>query len=141
MERRTFIKGVAASSILGIAATDLQAGTSKKYADNRGTLRGKEFFLDIDYTSVNITGKRSVATTINGQIPGPTLVWQEGDTASATKGSLRVRHLPTASRYASTVPTGTTAIRVIRSRRVCTVPLSSSPKRENLSVMLLQFQP
>jgi len=79
MERRTFIKGVAASSILGIAATDLQAGTSKKYADNRGTLRGKEFFLDIDYTPVNITGKRSVATTINGQIPGPTLVWQEGD--------------------------------------------------------------
>jgi len=82
MERRTFIKGVAASSILGIAATDLQAGTSKKYADNRGTLRGKEFFLDIDYTPVNITGKRSVATTINGQIPGPTLVWQEGDTVT-----------------------------------------------------------
>ena len=82
MQRRTFIKGVAASSLIGMAATDLQARSPKKPSDNRQTLRGKEFFLDIDYTPVNITGKRSVATTINGQIPGPTLVWQEGDTVT-----------------------------------------------------------
>ena len=67
---------------MGIAATNLQAKTAKRSSDTRQTLTGKEFFLDIDYTPVNITGKRSVATTINGQIPGPTLVWQEGDTVT-----------------------------------------------------------
>ncbi|AKF25278.1 copper resistance protein CopA [Sulfurovum lithotrophicum] len=82
MQRRTFIKGVAASSLIGISAADLQAESPKRSSDKRRTLTGKEFFLDIDYTSVNITGKRSVATTINGQIPGPTLVWQEGDTVT-----------------------------------------------------------
>ena len=80
MQRRTFIKGVAASSFLGLAAIDLQAKPAKKQQRNDTVLTGKEFFLDIDYTTVNITGKHSVATTINGQLPGPTLVWQEGDT-------------------------------------------------------------
>jgi CopA family copper-resistance protein len=82
MQRRTFIKGVAASSLMGLAAIDLQANSSKKPSTSRQILQGREFFLDIDYTPVNITGKRSVATTINGQIPGPTLVWQEGDTVT-----------------------------------------------------------
>ena len=80
MQRRTFIKGVAASSFLGLAAIDLQAKPAKKQQNSDTVLSGKEFFLDIDYTTVNITGKHSVATTINGQLPGPTLVWQEGDT-------------------------------------------------------------
>ncbi len=80
MQRRTFIKGVAASSFLSLAAIDLQAEPAKTQRSTDTVLTGKEFFLDIDYTTVNITGKRSVATTINGQLPGPTLVWQEGDT-------------------------------------------------------------
>ncbi len=80
MQRRTFIKGVAASSLLGLTAIDLQAKPAKVQRSTNTVLRGKEFFLDIDYTTVNITGKRSVATTINGQLPGPTLIWQEGDT-------------------------------------------------------------
>ena len=80
MERRTFIQGVAASSLLALTATDLEARSTKRSSINSTTLSGKEFFLDIDYKSVNITGKTAVATAINGQIPGPTLVWQEGDT-------------------------------------------------------------
>ncbi len=43
---------------------------------------GNEFFLNIDYTTVNLTGNRAVATTVNGQIAGPTLVWQEGETVT-----------------------------------------------------------
>jgi len=82
VKRRTFIKGVAASSLMGISAADLQAETPKRVSDNSPVLTGKEFYLDIDYTPVNITGKAAVATTINGQIPGPTLVWQEGDTVT-----------------------------------------------------------
>jgi len=80
MQRRTFIKGVAASSFLGLSAIDLQAKPAKRQHSSSTVLSGSKFFLDIDYTTVNLTGKRSVATTINGQLPGPTLVWQEGDT-------------------------------------------------------------
>jgi len=80
MERRTFIKGVAVSSVLGLTAIDLEAKSTHKAKRSDTVLKGKEFFLDIDYTTVNITGKRAVATTVNGQLPGPTLVWQEGDT-------------------------------------------------------------
>ncbi len=80
VQRRTFIKGTAAASLLGVTAVNLEAGTPRKAQNRSRTFSGKEFFLDIDYTTVNITGKKAVATAINGQIPGPTLVWQEGDT-------------------------------------------------------------
>ncbi len=79
MQRRTFIKGVAVASLSGLVATNLKAETKKEKIDHRDTLTGNEFFLTIDYTAVNFTGEQSIATTINGQIPGPTLVWQEGE--------------------------------------------------------------
>jgi len=82
MQRRTFVKGMAAVSLMSLTATDLSARSARKQIDKRNTLSGTEFFLDIDYAPVNITGKRAVATTINGQIPGPTLVWQEGETVT-----------------------------------------------------------
>ena len=82
MKRRTFIKGVAATSIIGLSTTDLQAKSIKKKINNSNILTGNEFFLDIDYTPVNITGDHAVATTVNGQVAGPTLVWQEGETVT-----------------------------------------------------------
>ena len=42
-------------------------------------LTGTEFNLVIDRTRVNITGRPAWATTINGRIPGPVLIWREGD--------------------------------------------------------------
>ncbi len=45
-------------------------------------LTGKHFDLTIDSLPVNFTGRRSVATAINGSVPGPTLKWQEGDTVT-----------------------------------------------------------
>ncbi len=80
MQRRTFIKGMAVGSVMGLTAIDLEAKSTAKTKRSNSVLRGKEFFLDIDYTTVNMTGKTAVATTVNGQLPGPTLVWQEGDT-------------------------------------------------------------
>jgi CopA family copper-resistance protein len=82
MRRRTFVKGVAVTSLLTLTTTDAVARTSSKRINNRNILTGNEFFLDIDYTPVNFTGKYAVATTINGQIPGPTLVWREGETVT-----------------------------------------------------------
>jgi CopA family copper-resistance protein len=45
-------------------------------------LSGTEFDLVIDEMAVNFTGKPTVATTINGSLPGPTLRWREGDTVT-----------------------------------------------------------
>ncbi len=40
-----------------------------------------EYELHINYGEVNITGKKVRAITINENIPGPTLYWEEGDEA------------------------------------------------------------
>ena len=76
MQRRTFVKGIAATSLLALGTTTLEAKTRHMPVSNSNTLKGKEFFLTIDYTRVNLTGNTAVATTINGQISGPTLVWK-----------------------------------------------------------------
>ncbi len=83
MQRRTFVKGIAAASLIGAVGSELNASTPKRPVDpKQTTLSGKEFFLEIGYTTVNLTGRPAVATTINGQIPGPTLIWREGDTVT-----------------------------------------------------------
>ena len=82
MKRRTFVKGVAALSVATLASTETQAKVPRKNIENSHTLSGTEFYLNIDYTMVNITGKKTVATTINGKISGPTLIWREGDTVT-----------------------------------------------------------
>jgi CopA family copper-resistance protein len=79
MERRTFVKGLAATSLMGLTASNIEAKSTKRKINNNNILTGNEFFLDIDYTSVNLTGRQAVATTVNGQIAGPTLVWEEGE--------------------------------------------------------------
>jgi len=82
MQRRTFVKGVAATSLLGLTTSTLEAKRQIKPISNSNTLTGNEFHLTIDYSTVNLTGNTAVATTINGQISGPTLVWQEGETVT-----------------------------------------------------------
>ncbi len=81
MQRRTFVKGAALTSLAAITTPGIYAQnkTPVPKPDKRKILEGNEFFLDIGYTPVNLTGNSAIATTINGQIPGPTLVWQEGE--------------------------------------------------------------
>ena len=40
-----------------------------------------EYKINIDYTTINLTGKNIKAMALNGSIPGPTLRFQEGDSA------------------------------------------------------------
>ncbi|MBT5471378.1 MAG: multicopper oxidase domain-containing protein [Nitrospina sp.] len=40
-----------------------------------------EYQIEIDYKTVNVTGKNIQAMALNGSIPGPTLKFQEGDIA------------------------------------------------------------
>jgi len=85
--RRTFIKGLAATSILGglgMWRMPVWAVTSPGQAN---VLAGTDFDLFIGETPVNITGAARTAMTINGSLPGPTLRWREGDTVT-----LRVRN-------------------------------------------------
>jgi CopA family copper-resistance protein len=88
MKRRTFVKGVAATSALAGLATWrtplwAQQATRKPTIE----LSGTQFDLEIGETPVNFTGSPQTANTVNGSIPAPTLRWREGDTVT-----LRVRN-------------------------------------------------
>ena len=85
--RRTFVKGLAATGIiggLGLWRTSVWAVNSPGQPN---VLTGNEFDLFIGETPVNITGAARTAMTINGSLPGPILRWREGDTVT-----LRVRN-------------------------------------------------
>jgi len=82
MRRRTFVKGLAATSLFALTSTHSEAKSTRRNINNSNILTGNEFFLEIGYTPVDLTGSNAVATTVNGQIAGPTLVWQEGETVT-----------------------------------------------------------
>lgn len=74
--RRVFIKGLAATAV----ATSSGMLPSLLLARSAPTeLSGTEFFLAIGEKEVNITGKKAVATLVNGLLPGPVLRIKEGD--------------------------------------------------------------
>jgi CopA family copper-resistance protein len=82
LTRRRFVQGLAAGG--AIAALDWGAhplfGEVGHHA--LGTLTGNHFDLTVDYLLVNFTGKHRIATAVNGSVPGPTLRWREGETAT-----------------------------------------------------------
>ena len=75
--RRQFVKGLAASGLVaGLAPEALFAAPTVSSAP---ILKGNTFDLTLSETPVNLTGRRRMATTINGSLPGPTLRMKEGD--------------------------------------------------------------
>ena len=70
ISRRRFTQGLAALPLL-----------SSGYLKGKTTRR---LHLVIDYKTINITGRRVQAITVNDSLPGPTLRWQEGDTVDVT---------------------------------------------------------
>ena len=81
--RRHFVKGTLAGSI-AIGMGNLGTAFSQEHVSSTkaNTLTGNEFDLTVSETSVNFTGNVWTATTINGSIPAPTLVWREGETVT-----------------------------------------------------------
>ncbi|GAC03056.1 MAG: copper resistance protein CopA [Alteromonadaceae bacterium] len=81
--RRHFVKGTLAGSI-AIGMGNLGTAFSQEHVSSTkaNTLTGNEFDLTVSETSVNFTGNVRTATTINGSIPAPTLVWREGETVT-----------------------------------------------------------
>lgn len=82
INRRTFVKGVIATSLLASTPINLSANSKISTRKKTDELNGTEFNLSIEKTSVNVTGDPSIATTVNGMLSGPTLRWKEGDTVT-----------------------------------------------------------
>lgn len=86
LTRRSFVKGMAATSVVAMGSVNLNAGilnqqSSKinSISDEVEVLSGKIFNLNIGKNIVNLTGNPAIATTINNSLSGPTLRWREGD--------------------------------------------------------------
>ncbi len=84
LTRRTFVKGLAAGGTLAAVSpwADFTSLASAATNSSVPELSGTEFDLVIEETPVNFTGKKRIATTINGSIPAPTLRWRLGDTVT-----------------------------------------------------------
>ncbi len=81
--RRRFLQSAAASTLL-LATSALKARDERAFGEQRptGMLEGPEFYLTLEETLVNVTGRPAIATTVNGMLPAPTLKWREGDTVT-----------------------------------------------------------
>ncbi|GEM_PF-6170081 len=73
VSRRTFVKGVAASALLLSTSVPIQARSHISSRQSKQDLEDNIFHLNIEKTTVNITGEPAVATTVNGMLCGPTL--------------------------------------------------------------------
>jgi len=86
LPRRRFLQGLAAGGALLAAPSLLKAADPSSTAGtthgSATVLTGTEFDLTIAETPVNFTGRKRMATTINGSLPGPTLRLREGDTVT-----------------------------------------------------------
>ena len=82
MNRRTFVKGVLATSIIASIPINLSANSKISTRIKTTELSGNVFNLSIEKIAVNITGNPSIAKTVNGMLSGPTLRWKEGDTVT-----------------------------------------------------------
>jgi CopA family copper-resistance protein len=72
-----FVQGMTASAALGAAG--LRPARVLAQAERQPELSGTEFDLEISELPVNYTGRASVATAVNGQVPAPLLRVREGD--------------------------------------------------------------
>ena len=82
MNRRTFVKGVLATSIIASIPINLSANSKISARKKTIELSGNVFNLSIEKIAVNITSNPSIAKTVNGMLSGPTLRWKEGDTVT-----------------------------------------------------------
>ena len=85
--RRRFVQGIAAAGAFTLFARPTFGDGS---VTEPAVLTGERFDLAIHPFPVNITGRRVMATGVNGSVPGPILRWREGDTVTLAV----TNHLP-----------------------------------------------
>jgi CopA family copper-resistance protein len=76
--RRQFVGSAAAAAVMTSLGTwpPARAASASSAAME---LRGSELDLTVGEMAVNLTGRASVGTVVNGSLPGPVLRWREGD--------------------------------------------------------------
>ena len=86
--RRRFVRGLS-GALATAALSSSGAATAAQRRESREEPRARpgsiptartEFDLDVRSVEVNFTGARRNAVAVNGQVPGPLLVWPEGET-------------------------------------------------------------
>ncbi len=77
--RRRFVTGIAAGGALAGLGLGGKVFAESQASNGPVELRGTQFKLSIDPTVVNFTGKKRIATAVNGVVPAPLLRWKEGD--------------------------------------------------------------
>src|ERR1700744_3853953 len=85
LSRRRFVQGLAsAGAVLAVnpRISLAEAPHTPAQPQTPAILSGTHFELTADTFPVNYTGRRRMATGINGSTPGPTLRWREGDTVT-----------------------------------------------------------
>jgi len=83
VSRRDFVRTLTIGGTIAVAGALRRWPTFAENAPHTpGILTGNHFDLTIDYLPVNFTGRRRIATAVNGSVPGPTLRWREGDTVT-----------------------------------------------------------
>ena len=82
ISRRRFVQGLAAGGAIATLGWDRWPVFAQSRAQTPAILTGAHFDLVIDSLPVNFTGRHSLATAVNGSVPGPTLRWREGDTVT-----------------------------------------------------------
>ena len=87
--RRRFVQGaVLGGAVAGLGllrsprAWAVDRAAVADGAPHPHVLSGTDFALEIGETPVNFTGTTRLATTVNGQLPGPILRWKEGSTVT-----------------------------------------------------------
>jgi CopA family copper-resistance protein len=91
LPRRRFVQGLALGGVA--AGLGLFAGRGRALAlAPAAELSGTTFDLNIDAMPVDFTGRRRMATVVNGQLPAPLLRFRQGDTVTLrVRNSLPVR--------------------------------------------------
>lgn len=94
LPRRRFVQGLALGGVAAGLGLWRGEALAQLAADApRAELSGTHFELEIGELPVDFTGRRRIATVVNGQLPAPLLRWRQGDTVT-----LRVRNrLPVTS--------------------------------------------
>ncbi|MBD8900061.1 copper resistance system multicopper oxidase [Rhodanobacter sp. DHG33] len=80
--RRRFVQGLMLGGVaagLGMRACTAMAQAMRPVSRE---LRGTQFDLSIGELPVDFTGRKRVATVVNGQLPAPLLRWRQGDTVT-----------------------------------------------------------
>jgi CopA family copper-resistance protein len=80
--RRRFVTGLLAGGTLSGLGIWPYLASAGPVPGNQNVLSGTDFSLDISEVPVNITGRQSMATAVNGSVPAPVLRWREGDSVT-----------------------------------------------------------